>query len=149
MCSVCQKQLAINGKSFKKLLPKKIMSKPIDFHEKTKSWLLMELQEQETSCIQRRDFYVTLRIILAQMAKNLPAMQETWVQSLGQEDPLGKEMATLSRTLAWRIPGSGDPDGLRSMGHKESDTTEQLTHTRITLAKNKRQHTAVHSITWG
>ena len=83
------------------------MSKPIDFHEKTKSWLLMELQEQETSCIQRRDFYVTLRIILAQMAKNLPAMQETWVQSLGQEDPLGKEMATLSRTLAWRIPGSG------------------------------------------
>ena len=109
----------------------------------------MELQEQETSCIQRRDFYVTLRIILAQMAKNLPAMQETSVQSLGQEDPLGKEMTTLSRTLAWRISGSGDPDGLRSMGHKESDTTEQLTHTRITLAKNKRQHTAVRSITWG
>ena len=41
---------------------------------------------------------------MTQMVKNLPAMQETWVQSLGQEDPLEKEMATHSSILAWRIP---------------------------------------------
>ena len=42
--------------------------------------------------------------MVAQMVKNLPAMQETWVQSLGQEDPLGKEGATHSSILAWKIP---------------------------------------------
>ena len=42
--------------------------------------------------------------MLAQSVKNLPAMQETWVQSLGQEDPLEKEMASLSSILAWKIP---------------------------------------------
>ena len=41
---------------------------------------------------------------MAQRVKNLPVMQETWVQSLGQEDPLDKGMATLSNILAWRIP---------------------------------------------
>ena len=49
---------------------------------------------------------------MAQMVKNLPAMQETWVQSLGQEDALEKEMATHSRILAWRIPQTGEPGGL-------------------------------------
>ena len=48
--------------------------------------------------------------------KNLPAMQETQVWSLGQEDPLEKEMATHSSILAWRIPGMGEPGGLPSMG---------------------------------
>ena len=43
-------------------------------------------------------------------------MQETWVQSLGQEDPLEKEMATHSSVLAWRIPGMGEPGGLPSVG---------------------------------
>ena len=62
---------------------------------------------------------------MAQTVKNLPAMQETMqVQSLGRRDPLGKEMAIHSRTLAWTIPGSGEPDGLWSLGHKQSDTTE-------------------------
>ena len=60
---------------------------------------------------------------VAQMVKNLPAMQETWVQSLGQEEPLEKGMATHSNILAWRIPGTEEPDGLQSLGHKESDTT--------------------------
>ena len=46
------------------------------------------------------------------MVKNPPAMQETWVQSLGQEDPLGKEMATHSSVLAWRIPWTEKPGGL-------------------------------------
>ena len=60
------------------------------------------------------------------MVKNLPAMQETQVQSLGQEDPLEKGMATHSSILAWRIPWTEEPGGLQSMGSK-SDTTEQLT----------------------
>ena len=50
------------------------------------------------------------------MVKNLPAVQETQVQSLGQEDPLEKGMATHSRILAWRIPWSQEPGGLYSMG---------------------------------
>ena len=48
--------------------------------------------------------------------KNLPAMQETWVQSLGQEDPLEKRMATHSSILAWRIPWTVEPGGLQSLG---------------------------------
>ena len=50
------------------------------------------------------------------MVKNLPAMQETWVGSLVQEDSLEKGMATHSSILAWRIPWTGDPGGLQSMG---------------------------------
>ena len=50
------------------------------------------------------------------MAKRLPAMLETWVQSLGQEDPLEKEMATHSSTLACKIPWMEEPGGLQSMG---------------------------------
>ena len=53
---------------------------------------------------------------MAQTVKNLPAMQETWVQFLGWEDPLEKGMATHSRILAWRIPWTEEPDGLKSMG---------------------------------
>ena len=49
------------------------------------------------------------------MVKNLPAMQETQVQSLGRKDPLEKEMATQSSILAWRIPWTQDPVGLQSM----------------------------------
>ena len=52
---------------------------------------------------------------MAQRLKHLPAMRETWVQSLGQEDPLEKEMATHSSILAWRIPWMEDPGGLQSM----------------------------------
>ena len=52
---------------------------------------------------------------IAQMVKNLPAMQETQVRSLGQEDPLEKEMATHSSILAWRIPWTEEPGGLQSM----------------------------------
>jgi len=50
------------------------------------------------------------------MAKNLPAMQETWVRPLGQEDPLEKGMATHSSILAWRIPWTEQPGGLGAMG---------------------------------
>ena len=54
--------------------------------------------------------------LVAQMVKNLPAMQETWIQSLGQEDPLEKGMATHSSILAWRIPWTEKPGRLQSMG---------------------------------
>ena len=52
---------------------------------------------------------------MAQMVKRLPAMRETQVRSLGQEDPLEKEMATHSSILAWRIPWTEEPGGLESM----------------------------------
>ena len=54
--------------------------------------------------------------LVAQMVKNLPPMQENWVQSLGQEGPLEKGMATHSSILAWRITWTEDPGGLQSMG---------------------------------
>ena len=53
---------------------------------------------------------------LAQSVKNLPAVQETWVRSLGQEDPLEKEMATHSSILAWKISWTEKPGGLQSVG---------------------------------
>ena len=53
---------------------------------------------------------------MAQTVKCLSTMRETWVQSLGWEDPLEKEMATHSSVLAWRIPGTGEPGVLPSMG---------------------------------
>ena len=62
--------------------------------------------------------YLVLRwaSLVAQTVKNPPAMQETWVQSLGWEDPLEEGMATHSSILAWRIPWTEAPDGLQSMG---------------------------------
>ena len=54
--------------------------------------------------------------LIAQQAMNLPAVQETQVQSLGPEDPLEKEMATHSSILAWKILWTGEPEGLQSMG---------------------------------
>ena len=53
---------------------------------------------------------------VAQTVKHLRAVQETWIQFLGQKDPLEKEMATQSSILAWRIPWTGEPGGLQSMG---------------------------------
>ena len=54
--------------------------------------------------------------LVAQSVKNLPAVQETWVQSLGWEDPLEKEMATHSSILAWKISWTEEPGGLQSLG---------------------------------
>ena len=61
-----------------------------------------------------------------QRLKRLPGMWETWVRSLGWEDPLEKEVATHSSILAWRIPQTEELGGLQSTGRKESDTTERL-----------------------
>ena len=68
----------------------------------------------------------------AQMVKNTPAMQETQIQPLGQEDPLEKGMATHSSILAWRIPWRS-PGGYNPWGRKDSDTTEQLILSLFTL----------------
>ena len=54
--------------------------------------------------------------LVAQRLKRLPAIRETWVQSLGQEDPLEKEMATHSSILAWRLPWTEEPGGLQVHG---------------------------------
>ena len=56
--------------------------------------------------------------------KNLPAMQQMWIQSLGQEGPLEKAMVTHSSILAWEIPWMEESGGLQSMQLQESDTTE-------------------------
>ena len=66
---------------------------------------------------------------MAQTVKRLPAMREAWVQSLGREDPLEKEMATHSSILAWKILWSEEPAVYSPSGCKESDMT--LTHTQV------------------
>ena len=65
--------------------------------------------------------------LVAQTVKNQPAMQETRVWSLGQEDHLEKEMAAHSSILTWRIPWTEESGGLQSMGMQESNMTEWLT----------------------
>ena len=60
--------------------------------------------------------YIQDNSLVAQMVKRLSTMQETWVQSLGWEDPLEKEMAIHSSTLAWKIPWTEEPGRLQSMG---------------------------------
>ena len=65
--------------------------------------------------------------LVTQTVKNLPAIQETRVQSLSWADSLEKGMATHASILTWRIPWTEEPDGLLSTGSQESDMTEQLT----------------------
>ena len=60
---------------------------------------------------------------MVQTVKNPPTMQETWVQSLGQEDPLEKKMATQSSILAWEMPWTQEPDELHSTASQELDMT--------------------------
>ena len=64
--------------------------------------------------------------LVAQTVKHLSTMQETWVRSLGWEDPLEKEMAIHLSTIAWKIPWTEEPGRLQSWGRKESNTTEGL-----------------------
>ena len=74
--------------------------------------------EEGQSCT---GFILTQASLVAQTLRDLPAVQETWAQILGREDPLEKGMVTHSSTLAWKIPWTEEADGLHSMG---SDTTE-------------------------
>ena len=66
--------------------------------------------------------------LVTYLGKNLPAVQETRVLSLGQEDPLEKEIAIHSSILSWKIPWTEEPGGLQSMGPQESDMNEKLNH---------------------
>ena len=66
--------------------------------------------------ISKQSFMFILPSVMAQLLKNLPAMQQTWIQSLGWKDPLEKEMVTHSSILAWRIPRTEEPGGTESMG---------------------------------
>ena len=73
-----------------------------------------EITTVENVCVYRYLMDLIRASLVAQRLKHLPAMRETWVQSLGQEDPLEKEMATHSSILAWRIPWTEKPGGLQS-----------------------------------
>ena len=79
------------------------------------------------ACLHSLQTLLHARHSLVENVENLSARQETQVQSLGQEDSLEKEMATLFSIIAWRIPWTADPVGYSSWGHKESDMTKQLT----------------------
>ena len=69
---------------------------------------------------------ISMSSLVAQMVKHLPTMPVTWVQSLGGEDPLEKEMATHSSTLAWKIPWTEEPGRLQSMGLQRVGHTKRL-----------------------
>ena len=72
--------------------------------------------KREFECSLHAVLYIHGASLVAQRLKRLPGIQETWVQSLGREDPLEKEMATHFSTLAWRIPWREEPGRLQSMG---------------------------------
>ena len=70
-----------------------------------------------------RTHIYSMASLIAQSVKNLPAVHETWVEFLGWEDPLEKEMATHFSILTWRIPRTEEPGRIQSMGSQESDMT--------------------------
>ena len=76
------------------------------------SWLRNPLEKEGIGC----PLQYSWASLVAQTVKNLPAMWETWVRSLGWEDPLEEGIATHSSILAWGIPWTEEPDGLQSMG---------------------------------
>ena len=90
---------------------------PLQYSGLENSWPIkhMGLQRIQHECATFISFNLSA-FLVAQTVKRLPAMWETWVRSLGQEDPLEKEMATHSSTLAWKIPWMGEPGRLQSMG---------------------------------
>ena len=79
------------------------------------------------------DLLIILVLPLVQQVKNLPAMQETWVESLGWGDPLEKDMTTYSSVLAWRIPWTEEPGRLQSMG------SQRVGHDLATKEQRRRK----------
>ena len=80
------------------------------------------LQNSSRDCIFLKRIHILKASLVVQAVKNLPAMQETQVQSLGGEDPLEKEMATHSSNLAWEIPWTEEPHGLQSIELQKGGT---------------------------
>ena len=72
---------------------------------------------------------------MAQIVRNLPATQKTWIQSLGQEDPLEEEMATHSSILAWEIPSTEEPGGLQTMGLQRVKHNLATEHVDVAMIK--------------
>ena len=87
-----------------------------------------------------------LASLAAQLVKNLPVMQETWVWSLGWEDPLEKRKAAHPSIIPWRIPWAEEPGDYSPWGHKGLDTTN--THTDLDTFHMKVEVTQVASQTW-
>ena len=85
---------------------------------------------------------------MAQIVKNPPTVQETWVRSLGREDPLEEGMATCSSILAWRIPRERSLVGYNLWGHKEPDTTEGPTLSLLTQECSPGSAPASSEICW-
>ena len=81
-------------------------------------------KDNAKECSNYRTSALILLPLIAQLANHLPVMKETWVQFLGWEDPLEKEIAMHSNILAWRIPWTEKPDRLQSMGSQSLDMTE-------------------------
>ena len=85
---------------------------------------------------------------MAQTINNLPAVQETWVPSMDQEYPLEKRTTTHSSILAWEILRTEEPGRLQSMGHKESDTTMQLSPSQGLSICKTTQEMCIRYIIW-
>ena len=79
------------------------------------------------------DLWLSKASLVSQTVKHLPTMLETWVRFLGQEDPLVKEMAIHSRTLAWKIPWTEEPGRLQSMGSQSRTRLGDFTFTSLSL----------------
>ena len=75
------------------------------------------------------------------MVKNLPEMRETWVQPLGREGPLEKEMATHSSVLVWRIPWTEEPGGRQSMGSQSRTRLSDFTSSHLGTTSKSSLHT--------
>ena len=88
----------------------------IAFLPRSKHLLISWLQSPSSVILEPKKIKSVTASLVAQMVKHLPAMRDTRVQSLGWEDLLEKDMATHSRTLAWKIPWTEEPGGLQSMG---------------------------------
>ena len=85
------------------------------------------------------DAKVNLASPVVQIVKNLVAVWETWIRSLGQEDPLEKGMATHSSILPWRIPWTEEPGGLRSMG------LQRVRHDLVTKQKQQLMYLCMYT----
>ena len=103
---------------------------------KTSSGMIKNLYSRVKSNKWNSNFINSVRLqgftrasLVTQLVKNLPAIQETWVQSLGQEDPLENEMAIHSSILPWRIPWTRSLVSYSPWGHRELDMTKRLTLT--------------------